>query len=270
MNDLKTFWFHPQTPLGYHKAIQDFSSGIDDEKIIENFINKYLPQRQKIIVDLGIGTGRELPWLDNTFAISEIIGIDYSSEMLKFCRIEAKKCKHEVKLINDNLLKTTILPKLVKTYKEPFIFLSLMNTFGNFYKGERITVLKNLSSLLKKSDRIILALYKNSQRVKILRDLENSPYLQAKKPKDKAILAELIEYGLLPFFWTSVMDKYHTLPRFWYDKINNDVVIHIDGKRLLASHRFAKEEIENEFKVSGLRIDKIIEGKSMWIAVGKI
>lgn len=269
MNDLKTLWFNPQTPSTYHQKVKEMS-GVPDEKLVANLINNYLPLRKKIVIDLGIGTGRELEWLDQSLGVSKIIGVDYSKEMLIFCEKEAGKCKHEVKLVNDNLLKSVILPKLTKVYKEPFIFLSLINTFGNFSKAERIIILKNLCSLSKKSDRVILALYKNSQQVKLLNVVKNSPYFQTKEPEDKAILAELIEYGLLPFFWTSVMDKYHTLPRFWYDKINNDVVVHVDGKRLFASHRFAKEEIEHEFKESGLKIDKIIEGKAMWIVVGKI
>jgi hypothetical protein len=270
MSDLKTFWFNSNTPAGYHNHLKKFASGAEDEITVVKIINKYLPSRNKIIVDLGIGTGRELDWIDKLNKIKSIFGVDYSPVMLDFVLQNFKDLKHHLELILDDLFKPKKLEKRINQEKTPIIYISLINTFGNFTSKERILVLKNICKLMKSSDRIILAIYKRGQSTKLNNFIKQSERLQTIDPNDQLILTELIEYGLLQFFWTSVMDKYNQLPRFWYDKENNDVVVHVNGKRLLASHRFSKEEIEKEFATANLKVDKIIEGKSMWIAVGKV
>lgn len=270
MADLKALWFHPDTPTNYHQSMNKVASGVLDEKIVADFIGNFRPGNFKVIVDLGIGTGRELPWLDKLSDIEKIIGVDYSPAMLKFCTKRAKDCTHRVVLIKGNLLKPKELAKVAVKEKKSVIYLSLINTFGNFTKEERLLVLRNIKSLLKKSDRIVLALYKRLHYTKRMTYLKKMPMLQTKDSSDQPVLAELIEYGLLPFFWTQTMDRYHQLPKFWYDKETNDVVIHLNGKRLFISHRFTKEEIEQEFKSAGLKVGQIIDGKAMYIAVGKI
>lgn len=269
MSDLKTFWTHPLSPKSYHKIVNSIPSGVVDEKIVENFINSYLPKRRKWIVDLGIGTGRELVWLDNVLGAEKIIGLDYSPAMLRFLRKNLSKYKHKIKLIQDDLLETTLLPKIVLNQKQPIIYLSLINTFGNFTKDERLIALKNISSLLKKSDRIALALYTRKHHAKLLDSIKDYAHFQTKNPKEQSILAEIIEYTFYPFLWIPAFEKYNQIPRLWYDQKKNDLVMHLDGKILLATHRFSKREILQEFKISGLKIDKIIEGKAMWIVVGK-
>jgi len=271
MTDLKAFWFHEEMPKGYHRLANKNASGVVDENIIANFIEKYKPHQEKIIVDLGIGTGRELIWLDKLQNIRKIVGVDFSPAMIAFCKKVAKNCIHKVDLFLEDLF----YPQNLKTFASknttnPLIYLSLINSFGNFTKEERPKILKKLTQLMKNTDRIIFALYKTAGYVKQKVNLKNYLSLNPKDPRDERYLAQIIEYGSYEFLWNPVIDKYHTLPRFWYDKKTNDIVIHNNGKRLYISHRFAKEEIENEFKVSGLKIEKIIEGKAMWIVVGKI
>jgi len=270
MNDLKTFWTHPLSPQSYHKIVNSIPSGVVDEKLVENFINKYLPKRRKWIVNLGIGTGRELIWLDNVSGIEKIIGLDYSPSMLSFLRKNLNNYKHKIELVEDDLLKPVLLPKIIRNQKQPMIYLSLINTFGNFTENERIIALKNISSLLKSSDRIILALYTRHHFVKSLNSIKPSPHLQTKNPGEQAVLAEIIEYAFYPFLWVPAFEKYHQIPRLWYDKKKNDLIMHLDGKVLLYTHRFSKKEIEDEFKTARLKIDKLIEGKAMWIVVGKV
>lgn len=270
MADLQTFWFHPQSPQSYHQIVNKVPSGITDEKIVANFVNNYLPEQKKTVVDLGIGSGRELVWLDKVFGVAKIIGVDYSPAMIKFCKKEAKIHKHEIELVEDDLLTTVLLPPIVKKEKRPIVYLSLVNTFGNFSRKERLLALKNIAAILKPADRIILALYHRRHHARFLDLIKNSPYFQTQNPKDQPILAELIEYGFYPFLWVPVLDKYHQMPRLWYDQKGNDVVMHLDGERLLTSHRFSKEEIEKEFQEAGLKIAKLIEGKAMWIVVGRI
>jgi len=271
MTDFKAFWFHEQMPQGYHKLVNKNAPGVVDESIIANFIEKYKPHQEKIIVDLGIGTGRELVWLDNLRNIRKIVGIDYSPAMIAFCKKIAKSCSHKVDLFIEDLF----YPQYLKAFASenttnPLIYLSLLNSFGNFTKEERPKILKKLKRLMKNTDRIIFAIYKTTQHVKQKYNLKNNLSLNPTDPRDEKYLSEIIEYGSYGFLWNPVIDKYHTLPRFWYNKKANDIVIHINGKRLYISHRFTKDEIQDEFKKSGLKIDKIIEGKAMWIAVGKI
>lgn len=265
MTDLKAFWNHRQTPQAYQKQMDTIASGVSDEKIAQDFINSYLKSRLKVIVDLGIGTGRELVWLDKLHKVSKIIGIDYSRKMLDYCTSVSTKYKHTVYLFQDDLLKPLSFPSITKDESKPIIYLSLINTFGNFTREERLKALINIKDILKSSDRIVLALYKNSQDVK----MKIPKYLKTELAEDAKILAELIEYSSIQFFWDPVIEKYKTLPRFWYDKKGDDIVIHVDGKRLLTSHRFAREEIMNEFSKSGLKVNKLIEGRAMWIAIGK-
>lgn len=267
MSDLRNFWFHPQSPRSYHDVMNKIPSGIVDEEIVADFINSYLPNKRKVVVDLGIGSGRELVWLDKTLGVGEIIGVDYSPAMVKFCKKEAKGCKHELKLIRDDLLSLSLLPRTVEGEGKPVIYISLINTFGNFSIEERLVALRNITSILKLEDRIVLALYNRCHQARFAKSL--SPYLQTDHKIDEMILAEVIEYGFYPFLWVPVLDKYHQMPRLWYDKKGHDFIMHIDGKRLLASHRFSKKEIEGEFKEAGLKVDRIIEGKAMYIAVGK-
>lgn len=271
MTDLKAFWFHEQVPQGYHKLANKNASGVVDESIIANFIEKYKPHQEKIIVDLGIGTGRELAWLDKLQNIRRIVGVDYSPAMIAFCKEVGKNCSHKVDLFLEDLF----YPQYLKAFASenttnPIIYLSLINSFGNFTKEERPEILKKLKPLMKNTDRIVFALYKTTQLVKQKSNLKNHLSLNPKDPRDEKYLAEIIEYGSYGFLWNPVIDKYHTLPQFWYDKKTNDIVIHTNGKRLYISHRFTKEEIAEEFKESGLEVDRIIEGKAMWIVVGKI
>lgn len=269
MNDLKTFWTHPLSPKSYHKIVNSIPSGVIDEKFIKAYINKYLPTRIKWIVNLGIGTGRELIWLDKVSGIEKIIGLDYSPTMLSFLRKNLSNYKHKIELVEDDLLKPNLLPKIVRNQKYPMVYLSLINTFGNFTRKERITALKNIASLLKSSDRIILALYTRHHYAKSTELINNNPSLQTKNPKEQTLLSEIIEYAFYPFLWVPAFEKYNQIPRLWYDKKKNDLIMHLDGKVLLYTHRFSKEEIEEEFKTAGLKIDKLIEGKAMWIVVGK-
>jgi hypothetical protein len=267
MSDLAAFWLHDKTPKSYDETLNKAASGVIDERIIEKYINNYLPRENKIVIDLGVGPGRELVWLDNVLGVKKIIGLDYSLPMLRFLEKEKHKYKHSIETLHANLLKpfSTNLKK-----GEIAIYLSLINSMGNFSHEERIIVFKNIKAIMKSQDIFIVALYKRTQHAKLNDSLKELQYLQTEREKDQQLLAEIIEYCTYSFFWNPVIDKYHTLPRFWYDQKSNDVVIHVDGKRLFTSHRFSKEEIGEEFKTAGLKIDKLIEGKAMWIAVGKI
>lgn len=54
-------WFCPKSAEFYHFITSKRFSGIVDEKIVKKYIKK---QKEVKIVSLGVGTGRELNWLD--------------------------------------------------------------------------------------------------------------------------------------------------------------------------------------------------------------
>lgn len=268
--NMRPMWTHEKIPADYHKFFSsEIPSGTGDEPIVANFFNNYLPGIKKTIVDMGIGSGRELAWIDKIGDLSDIIGIDYSKPMLSFCGKQKRILKHELILIEDDLLKLESTAKIVRRFDEPLVYVSLINSFGNFAKDERITFLKGLRSLVRSDDRIILCVYKRPTAAMS----KNLPvfFPEAAVPKakiDAKRLCFIREYALIPYVWHEAIEE-GGFPCFWYDKKDNDIIIHVDGKRMVISHRFYKEEIIDLAKVSGLLIDKIITGKFMYVAILK-
>lgn len=76
-------------------------------------------------------------------------------------------------------------------------------------------------------------------------------------------------YALIPHVWHSVIGGEGTLPRFWYNRDSNDIVIHINGRKVVISHRFNKEEIRELAVSAKLSIEKLITGKFMYIVILK-
>lgn len=265
----ETIWSHFKSPKFYHETVRKML-GVRDEKLVADFINDYLPRKEKVIVDLGIGTGRELEWLDELKNVSKIIGIDKSEAMLKFCKKVAEKCKKEVILIKDDLFDLRKLPKFVARERLPIIYICLLNTLGNFNERERKLVLSNIKKSMKEEDRLILCLYKVLDAVKINRFLKriHRKFYPKEEKKAKEIY-EMIEYALLPIFWDPIMEKFKTVPTFWYNEKTHDIVVHLRKKRVFISHRFTKEEIRNLHKDVGLKLEKIVEGKLMYISVAR-
>ncbi len=269
---MRGMWVHAKTPKEYHKFfLSEFPSGIVDEVHVARFFNTYLSKQQKTIVDLGIGTGRELVWIDKLKNLSQVIGLDYSSSMIKFCAGSASLYRHELICIRDNLLGLKHLPGLVKKVKEPVIYISLINSLGNFSKSERIQTLRQLRPFLKSSDRIVLCLYKRPT-LRMKKFLFPSFFPKFAKPKSKTnatYLSFVREYALIPHVWHSVIGRGGVPPRFWYNRDTNDIVIHINGKRMVISHRFNKKEIHELTKSAKFSVEKFITGKFMYIVVLK-
>ena len=138
----KIIWAGLKSPAEYEKAIKATSPGLGDEIFVKNYIEEI--KKFVIIVSLGIGTGRELSWLEEIKNISQIIGIDYAESMLNFCRKIRKKFRKKLILIREDMLYPKKLEKKVKKFKKIIIYLCLENTFGNFIKKERKIFLKKL------------------------------------------------------------------------------------------------------------------------------
>jgi len=259
-------WKHKKAVELYHKKVSAEASGVVDEKYVKDYISL---KRKVKVVSLGVGTGRELNWLDKLKNIKEVIGIDYSSEFLEICEKVAKECKVKVSCFKDNLFSLKKFKNFIKKEKLPLIYICLLNTLGNFTQKEREKVLKNVRNLMKKKDRLILCLYKRPERIKA--KIKLPPQIEVKGNSGRRVkLGTLIEYGCLEFLWLPILEKYHQLPRFWYNEKTDDVTIYVGGEKILISHRFSEEEIEELAKISKLKIEKLIEGKFMYTVILKV
>lgn len=270
MNLRDTFWNFPLTPKIYHEEYKPPASVEADEKRLAQIIKQFKPQGPKTIVDLGIGTGRELTWLNKLTGIKEIIGLDYSDSMLTYCKKELKKYKNRILLIKDDLRKLKVLPKIIKERNGTIIYLSLMNTFGNFTPPERRKTLSQVKQLMRPDDFLVLMLYKENQMSVARKNGLTNFYLKLlpKNKEDFLTLYRMIEYGKMPMFWEMAADKYFQPPKVIYR--DRSIKVYLNKRTILISHRFTRQEIMEEFKEAGLKIAKLIEGKAMWIAVGRI
>lgn len=266
MEKLETKLIFSTNPAYYDKAVRKMSGVLDEIPVI-NFIKNF--RKSTAIVSLGIGTGRELEWLDEIKNISKIIGIDFAKSTLKFCRKRAKKCKKKIILLKDDMTNPVKLEKKVSKIKEPVIYISLINTLGNFSSKERELVFQRTKDLMKKKDRLVLCLYKRIDKA-IVDSINLPSYLRPKSKKEKVKLTEIIEYALVPILWEPLLKKYNQLPRFWYNEKGNDLVVYMTEKKVFISHRFSKEEIKKLHKKAGLKIEKLAEGKAMCTVISKI
>jgi len=266
MSKEEIIWRNRKAAELYYKEVAKKNPGVADE----NYIKKYINSKKKIkVVSLGIGVGRELSWLSKLGNIKEIIGIDYSQEMLDFCKQVVEKYKIKVILIKDDLLSLKKFKNFIKNERSSLIYICLINTFGNFYEKERAKIFKNLKCLMKRNDRLILSLNK---RPEIINTKTFLPF-QIKSKGDSAAKFKLktaIEYMFYGFFWPPILEKYRQLPRFWYDNKTNDITIYVGKKKILISHRFSKEEIIEMAKKAKFKIEKLIEGKFIWVVVLKV
>jgi len=256
-------WKHKKADELYSKKVSEEASGVRDEKYVKDYIAS---KRNVKVVSLGIGSGRELKWLDKLKNIKEVIGVDYSLDFLEICAREAEKYKVKVVCIKDNLFSLKKFEKFIKKEKLPLIYICLLNTLGNFTQKEREKILRNVRNLMKKKDRLILCLYKRPERIKAKTKLP--PQIQIKGNSGRKVkLGTLIEYGCLEFFWLPILEKYHQLPRFWYNEKTDDVTIYVGKEKILISHRFSEEEIKKLAQIANLKIEKLIEGKFMYIVI---
>ena len=259
-------WKHKKAVDLYHKTVFLEASGVFDEKYVKNYISK----RKNIkVVSLGIGSGRELSWLHKLKNIKEITGIDYSSEFLSICREVAKRYKAKVTLIKDNFFSFKKFKKFIKKEKLSLIYVCLLNTLGNFTSKQREKVLTNVRDLMKKKDRTILCLYKRPERIKAKIILPKQIRLEG-GIVERIKLGTVLEFSKLELLWLPILEKFRQIPRFWYDDKNNNVTIYVGKKKILISHRFSKEEIIGIAKKTKLKIEKLIEGKFMWVVILKV
>ncbi|MEK6889201.1 MAG: methyltransferase domain-containing protein [Nanoarchaeota archaeon] len=111
------------------------------------------------VLEIGIGTGRNLRYYNKE---CEIIGIDYSEEMLKIAKKRADKSKMNVKLIKMDAEKLNF--RKVK-------FDSVVDTLGLCTYSNPIKVLKEMKRVVKKNGKILLLEHGESNN-KFIRKLQ--------------------------------------------------------------------------------------------------
>ena len=73
----------------------------DDDK--GNIFNGFIEKSDKKVLDLGCGSGRNFLSIINSGFNGELYGVDFSSEMLKFAKENAKKLNIKVKLLKSDV-----------------------------------------------------------------------------------------------------------------------------------------------------------------------
>ncbi len=154
---IKLFYTYVGTPETYHKYTYSLERG-EDEKIVYDYIKKFSKNKKIVLIDLGIGTGRELKFLKEIKNINKIIGIDYSKPMLDFCKNTWKYFSIPLKLIQDDFRNLKNSKKTIQNIKSPKIFIMLFGTINNTTEKDRVLMLKSVKRLMTKNDRFIIDL----------------------------------------------------------------------------------------------------------------
>ncbi|MEM3555610.1 MAG: class I SAM-dependent methyltransferase [Candidatus Micrarchaeia archaeon] len=258
-----------KAPEAFYKAYQKKLDIIDERHLVD-FINSYHPNSEKIVVDLGIGPGRELEWLDKIKNIHTIIGVDFSKYMLDFCKNVAKRYLKRVVLIHEDFRDLSRTKRFIKNRVHPIIFICLVNTLGNFPPRDRLRVLRKVRMLMNDEDRIVLMLYKLPQDMKIdSTAIKRIPIHLRPRGYDIMKYLELIDYSFQNWIWDPVVEIFGSPPIITYDEVSQDIAAYVGDKKVFASHRWSKKEIKDLHKLAGLKIDRIIEGDYAYVVVSK-
>lgn len=266
-NSVKELWSDKEVANSYN--ISAAQLGSIDEKHIEKFINSYFPKEKKTIVDLGIGGGRELVWLDKVKNVQKVIGVDYSKAMIDACKknIAEKKIKVKVSLIHKDILQLD-KEDISGTGGSIKIFLFLLNSLGNNIREEQIRILNSVKKLMERKDLLIMTLYKYPEKLRISKEfLEEIPRHLDSYEKKKVY--EILDYVFVPFLWQIYYRKYKKIPVFWYNKETKNVEVYIGKKLVFMSHRWDEKEIKDVHQVANLKIKKIIDGDLMYISIAE-
>jgi|GEM_PF-3428852 len=258
-----------KAPEAFYKAYQKKLDVVDERHLVD-FIKKYHPGSKKIIIDLGIGPGRELEWLEKIEDVASIVGIDFSKPMLDFCKGIAKRYSKKVILVQEDFRNLSKTEKLIGGSVTPKIFICLVNTLGNFPPRDRLRVLNAVRRIMGGEDRLVLMLYKLPQDMRINGNaIKRIPPHLRPRGYDIMKYLELIDYSFQNWIWDPVVEIFGSPPIITYDDENQDIAAYVGDKKVFGSHRWDKTEIRNLHKQAMLRIDKIIEGDYAYIVVSK-
>jgi len=261
---IKLFYTYTGTPEIYHRYTYDLERG-EDEKIVYDYIKKFSKNKKIVLIDLGIGTGRELKFLKEIKNIKKIIGIDYSKPMLDFCKNTWEHFLIPLKLIQDDFRNLKNSKKTIQNIESPKIFTLLFGTINNTTERDRLLTLKTVKKLMTKDDRLIIDFSKVPE--KQIADYKH-PWIKFKERKEELSFYDTKVFIELDFFWKVAKKHFGTIPQFFYDKKTRNIVITISGVgNCFFSHRYTKKEIGDLIKKVGLKIEMFKDGKEMYISI---
>lgn len=243
------YWKHPFTAELYHLC-SGKSPKHEDEAIVARLLEEL---GDHILVDFGIGGGRELSWINGVKTTRCIIGVDYAERILDKCQQIWKESKKPLVLVDDDFRDLSVTSGLIDDEGTPRVFMFLANTLGNLNQKERHNLLKKLALAMKKSDRVCLYLFKRPKTPVEIKE-ETGYYREHYCAVDSAVIKE----------------AFGSEPRYYYDFENSDVVTACEDGPVITSHRWTKNEITRALNDAGLAVEKIIEGKHAFVATGRL
>jgi hypothetical protein len=259
---IKLFYSYPTTPDSYHKRTKQLDRG-KDESITYSLVEGLVKDNETVLVDLGIGTGRELESLKDFKNIKEIVGIDYSSSMLSFCKKTWKDYPIKLTLIKDDFEKLDETKKYIFKISTPKIFTLFFGTINNTTEKQRLKVFRAIKSLMREEDRLIVSFSKLPE--KQITSFKH-PWIKFKQQKSHLTFYDIQVYTELEWFWNVAKDYFRSTPQFSYDENSHDMIIAISGVgKCSFSHRFTIKEIYEIMQKTGLNIEKREEGNEMYI-----
>ena len=144
-----------------------------DNNIFSGFIDK----KDKKILDLGCGSGRNFPSIINSGFNGELYGVDFSSEMLKFSKDNAKKLKIKINLLKSDASKLEFKDE----FFDKIICIAVLHCIKS--KEKRDNTIKEMYRVLKSKGKLLITTWnKDSERWK-------------NKPKEKYVSWNLHEGG---------------------------------------------------------------------------
>lgn len=159
-------------PLWNRDKKVPFGSNFDDN-IFFGFIDK----KDKKILDLGCGSGRNFPSIINSGFSGELYGVDFSGEMLKFAKENAKQLDLKCKIFKSKVSKL----EFEDNFFDKVVCIATIHCIET--KKERNNTIKEMYRVLKLKGKLLITTWnKDSERWK-------------NKPKEKYVSWNLKEGG---------------------------------------------------------------------------
>lgn len=240
-------WHFPLTAELHHLYEKESERTVDEE-IVKRLLAE---SGEHVVVDLGIGAGRELEWLRESPTTSRVIGVDYSTRMLRKGMELWKGFEKKLVFVDDDITKLSNLAMVIGQENQPCYYISLANTLGNLEYEERAQAFNRVASVMKPADRLVAVLYK--------------------MPKSKRGWSEEIEYYKknFPIYERIVWEMFKTPIHYSYDTGERNVVFGTQNTPICISHRWTKQEIKELCRDSGLLLEYLYVGKYAYIPICK-
>ncbi|MEM5834680.1 MAG: class I SAM-dependent methyltransferase [Candidatus Aenigmatarchaeota archaeon] len=174
-------WFNKEFCKQYAEEEEKITMVTPKERELEQeMFSYYLPNKSKVHVALGVGSGLDFKVFQNN-NIERRIGVDISPSMLEIC----KERYPDAEVIRDDIRSLKKLRRLIKSEERPKFFTLLTNTLGNFELKDRERIVRNVRSLMGDQDLLIAELYKRPELLVLGSGLLPDTFLKLKvRPLD--------------------------------------------------------------------------------------